>query len=112
MQDVRKLMLEQIGLLIDNTALLQEYKNLGFKIVWDIRKNKLIIRYCNRKYEISLISYNDLACWHLAPYNNSFLETSIENGINIVFFAIKENEELYVKKGNTKNERKRRCSSK
>ena len=33
--------------------------------------------------------------WYLTPYNKSIFMTAVENGIEMVFFAIKENEELY-----------------
>lgn len=33
--------------------------------------------------------------WYLTPYNKSIFMTAVENGIEMVFFAIKENENLY-----------------
>lgn len=33
--------------------------------------------------------------WYLYPYNNSYYMTAVENGIEMIFFAIKENELLY-----------------
>lgn len=33
--------------------------------------------------------------WYLTPYNKSIFMTAVENGIEMVFFAIKENETLY-----------------
>lgn len=87
MQDVHILMLKQIELLINNISLMNEYKNLGFKIIWDKKKNKLIITYCKRKYEVSLIKQEDKIYWHLKPYNNSVFNSALENGINIVFFC-------------------------
>ena len=63
-------------------------------------KNELNITYKQKQYVITLVNKDEQFYWHLVPYNNSFYETAIDNGLTIVLFAIKENEELYEKKGN------------
>ncbi len=48
-------------------------------------------------YEFGIIKDKDEKkyYWYLTPYNKSIFMTAVENGIEMVFFAIKENETLY-----------------
>ena len=41
------------------------------------------------------VSYTHLDVYKRQPYNKSIFMTAVENGIEMVFFAIKENETLY-----------------
>lgn len=60
-----------------------------------------------KKYIISIIELDEILYWHLEPYNGSVFNTRIDatgEKLKMVLFAIKENEELYSKKGNGTNE--------
>ncbi len=93
-----KMMLKEVSKLI-NSKEFKIYIDYGFIILYDIYHCELIITYKQTKYAVTLVNKAEQFYWHLVPYNKSFFETSIKNGLTIVLFAIKENEELYVKKG-------------
>lgn len=95
---IPKMMLKELDKYM-NSSDYEEYKNLGFKIEIDFSNCELVITYQQRQYVVRLVNKNEQIYWHLAPYNNAFFETSIDNGLTIVLFAIKENEELFEKKG-------------
>lgn len=96
---IPEMMLKEMDKLI-KTHDFQEYINYGFKIEFIPQKCELNITYKQKQYVITLVNKDEQFYWHLVPYNNSFYETAIDNGLTIVLFAIKENEELYEKKGN------------
>lgn len=103
MLDERKIMQEQLNIFIKDLETIESYYKDGYSILWDILKCNLTVTYNNNKYVVSLVIKDNQCYWHLVPYNHSFFETAIEDGIcnfNYVLFAIKENEMLYNKKGN------------
>ena len=80
----------------DYEEILQKYKKVGVKIF--LGENSLIIYKNNHKYIVTITNHDQRYFWHLEPYHNSYYETfaDIEKGnLDIVLFAIKENEELY-----------------
>lgn len=100
MLDIPKMMLKELDKFIQNKDTFNQYINDGFAFHYDLYTFNLIITYSSKEYVVNLINKDEQLYWHLAPYNNSFFETSIDNGLDIVIFAIKENDELYSKKGN------------
>lgn len=83
---------------INNLITSKEFKNYityGFEVEYDLYSCKLTVFYKKHQYTITLIEKENGFYWHLIPYNDSFFETSISNGLKMVLFAIKENEELY-----------------
>lgn len=96
---IPKMMLTKMDELI-NSKDFQTYINYGYKMEYDLYSCELIITYLKKQYVVTLVNKDGQFYWHLVPYNKSFFETSIDNGLSIVLFAIKENEELYEKKGN------------
>ncbi len=78
------------------TDKIDKYKNKGFDIKYDTNNNILIVNYLNsNEYKINIINENDGLYWCLKPYKDSYFTTSIDNDIDMVLFAIKENETLY-----------------
>ncbi len=77
-----------------NKETYNSYINDGYKI--EIYDSKIIIIYKNKKYEINIIEDDNQLCFCLTPYNQSSFITNIHNGLEIVLFAIKENEKLYI----------------
>lgn len=58
----------------------------------------LIIKYKKKKYDVFIVKDDDNYYWLLKPYNQSYYKTSVDfdnSNIDIVFFAIRENEDLY-----------------
>lgn len=84
-----------ILLIMDN---IDKYNNDGYNILYDLLNKQLIVNYKNSKdYFINIIEDNNTLYWKLQPYNNSNYTTDYDNGLDIVLFAIKENEEYYNK---------------
>lgn len=100
MLDIPKMMLKELDKFIQNKDTFNQYINDGFTFNYDLYTFELIITYRSKEYVVNLKNKDEQLYWHLVPYNNSFFETSIDNGLYIVVFAIKENDELYSKKGN------------
>lgn len=100
MLDIPNLMFKQIEQLINEKNILHNYISNGFKFELERKTCKLIITYRNKEYIVSIIKENDQYYWQLIPYNKASFITNIDNGLEIVLFAIKENEELYIKHEN------------
>lgn len=84
-----------ILLIMDN---IDKYNNGGYNILYNLLNKQLIVNYKNSKdYFINIIEDNNTLYWKLQPYNNSNYTTDYDNGLDIVLFAIKENEEYYNK---------------
>lgn len=98
MLDIPNLMVKQIGLLLEDQEKYDNYVKNGYKFEFDFKSCKLIVTYKEKEYIITLITEDKQLCWCLTPYNHSSFITNIENGLEIVLFAIKENEELYSSK--------------
>lgn len=90
-EEIPNLMLKYMDLLIQDKKYIED----GFNIQFDMNNFELIITYKNKEYIVKLTRIDNQLYWHLVPYNNSVFNTAIENGLNVVLFAIKENEELY-----------------
>lgn len=71
------------------------YINAGIK--FHLVEDHLVAYAPKNNYEFGIIKDKDEKkyYWYLTPYNKSIFMTAVENGIEMVFFAIKENEELY-----------------
>lgn len=95
MLDIPRMMLKELDKLIKNKDKFNQYIKDGFSIHYDLYTFNLLITYKRKKYVVSLIHKNEQFYWHLTQYNNSFYETTIDNGLDIILFAIKENEKLY-----------------
>ena len=69
--------------------------NAGIK--FHLVEDHLVAYAPKNNYEFGIIKDKDEKkyYWYLTPYNKSIFMTAVENGIEMVFFAIKENEELY-----------------
>lgn len=100
MLDRPNLILKELNKLIKNKDIFKQYINDGYYFHYDLYTFDLLITYRSKEYVVNLIDKDDQLYWHLVPYNNSFFETNIDNGLDIILFAIKENEDLYSKKGN------------
>lgn len=98
MLDIPNLMVKHIDLLLEDQEKYSNYIKNGYKFEFDFKSYKLIVTYKNKEYKIKLIEENKQLCWCLTPYNHSSFITNIDNGLEIVLFAIKENEELYSSK--------------
>ena len=58
----------------------------------------LIIKYKKKKYDVFIVKDDDNYYWLLKPYNQSYYKTYVDfdnSNIDIVFFAIRKNEDLY-----------------
>lgn len=95
MLDIPRMMLKELDKLIENKDKFNQYIKDGFSIHYDLYTFNLLITYKKKEYVVSLIHKNEQFYWHLTQYNNSFYETTIDNGLDIILFAIKENEKLY-----------------
>lgn len=95
MSDKPKVIINEINNFIKNDKHYKEYEDAGFLIELNLLTFDLQVTYKRKKYIISLMKKNNQYLWRLTPYNHSYYETNIENGLSIVLFAIKENEELY-----------------
>ena len=62
-----------------------------------IKQDHLVAYAPKNSYELGIIlnKKEKRFYWYLSPYNKSNFTTAVENGIEMVFFAIKENEDLY-----------------
>ena len=93
MNKIDKKLYSSILLLIDN---IDKYNSNGYKIIYDLLNKQLIINYKGSKnYFVNIIDDNNTLHWNLKPYNSSNYTTNYDNGLDIVLFAIKENEEYY-----------------
>ena len=97
MSNKPKLILKELDKFI-NTKAFNQYIKDGFTFHYDLYTFDLLITYSSKEYVVNLVVKDGQYQWRLTPYNNSFFETSINNGLDIVIFAIKENENLYVRK--------------
>lgn len=100
MLNIPKMMLKELDKFIQNKDIFNQYISNGLTFNFDLCTFELIITYSCKEYVVNLVNKNEKLYWHLVPYNNSFYETSVDNGLDSIIFAIKENEELYSKKGN------------
>lgn len=85
----------------ENTpTLLEEYKKKRIRVYYGYGNVLSVITHKN-KYTIGITKEKKRFYWILRPYNGSYFKTEAELGkgnLEIVLFAIKENEELYSKK--------------
>lgn len=95
MSDIPKMMLKELDKLIENKDRFNQYIKDGFSIHYDLYTFNLLITYKRKEYTVNLIQKNEQFYWHLTQYNNSFYETTIDNGLDIILFVIKEDEKLY-----------------
>lgn len=74
---------------------MQPYIDAGIK--FHLVEDHLVAYAPKNNYEFGIIKDKDEKkyYWYLIPYNKSIFMTAVENGIEMVFFAIKENETLY-----------------
>lgn len=95
---IPELMGKEISKLIKNKQKINEYYNNGYKIEINNDDAHLIIKYKKKKYDVFIVKDDDNYYWLLKPYNQSYYKTSVDfdnSNIDIVFFAIRENEDLY-----------------
>lgn len=104
---VSKIIFNQFEKLTKNEEEYKKYCNDGYSILYESHNSEIVVYYCKKKYIISIIELDEILYWHLEPYNGSVFNTRIDatgEKLKMVLFAIKENEELYSKKGNGTNE--------
>lgn len=95
---IPELMGKEISKLIKNKQKINEYYNNGYKIEINNDDAHLIIKYKKKKYDVFIVKDDDNYYWLLKPYNQSYYKTYVDfdnSNIDIVFFAIRENEDLY-----------------
>lgn len=89
------MMYKQMKILIRENNKFYNYMLNGYKFELDYKTCRLIITYKNKQYVVTIICENGKFCWQLIPYNRKKFVTSINNSLEMVLLAIKENDELY-----------------
>lgn len=94
MNEIDKKTYESLILTINN---INDYNKNGYKVKFNIKIKTFVVSYLNsKKYYIRIIPYNNQLYWHLKPYNTTYYTTLYSNGLDMILFAIKENELLFI----------------